>query len=156
MSNELIQALVDIEQERGIPKAALIDAIKVALNTAYKKNFGAGLNVSVDFNEITGEVSVHSQKKVTAEVKDPRVEISLEDARELYPDCKEEDLVYVEVTPANFGRIAAQTAKQVVIQKLREAEKPYLRGVFGKRRRDSHRYHSTCRKPDSFYKSGPY
>jgi N utilization substance protein A len=126
MSNELIQALVDIEQERGIPKAALIDAIKVALNTAYKKNFGAGLNVSVDFNEITGEVSVHSQKKVTAEVKDPRVEISLEDARELYPDCKEEDLVYVEVTPANFGRIAAQTAKQVVIQKLREAERSLI------------------------------
>ncbi|HQA49217.1 MAG: transcription termination factor NusA [Syntrophomonadaceae bacterium] len=126
MSNELIQALIDIEQERGIPKAALIDAIKVALNTAYKKNFGTGQNVSVEFNEITGEVSVYSQKKVVDEVEDPRLEISMEDARELYPDCKEEDLVYVEVTPTNFGRIAAQTAKQVVIQKLREAERSLI------------------------------
>ncbi len=126
MSNDLIQALIDIEKERGIPKDALIDAIKVALNTAYKKNFGTGLNVSVNFDEMTGEVSVHSQKRVVTEVKDPRVEISLDDARELYPDCKEEDLVYVEVTPTNFGRIAAQTAKQVVIQKLREAERSLI------------------------------
>lgn len=126
MSNELIQALIDIEKERGIPKDALIDAIKVALNTAYKKNFGTGLNVKVNFDDMTGEVSVHSQKRVVTEVKDPRVEISLEDAKELYPDCKEEDLVYVEVTPNNFGRIAAQTAKQVVIQKLREAERSLI------------------------------
>ncbi|MGB4702005.1 MAG: transcription termination factor NusA [Syntrophomonadaceae bacterium] len=126
MSNELIQALIEIEKERGIPKDALIDAIKVALNTAYKKNFGTGQNVKVDFNEITGEVSVHSQKRVVAEVKDPRLEISLEEARELYPDSKEDDLIYVEVTPTNFGRIAAQTAKQVVIQKLREAERSII------------------------------
>lgn len=126
MSNELIQALVDIEKERGIPKAALVEAIKTALNTAYKKNFGVGLSVSVEFNDITGDVRVFSQKKVVGEVKDARVEVALEDARELYPDCKEEDLVYVEVTPANFGRIAAQTAKQVVIQKLREAERSLI------------------------------
>ncbi len=126
MSNELIQALIEIEKERGIPKDALIDAIKVALNAAYKKNFGTGQNVKVDFNEITGEVSVHSQKRVVAEVKDPRLEISLEEARELYPDSKEDDLIYVEVTPTNFGRIAAQTAKQVVIQKLREAERSII------------------------------
>lgn len=126
MSNELIQALIDIEKERGIPKAALVDAIKTALNTAYKKNFGVGQNVSVEFNEISGEVRVYSQKQVLSEVGDPRLEISLEEAKKLYPECKEEDMVYVEATPSDFGRIAAQTAKQVVIQKLREAERSLI------------------------------
>ncbi|MGR6836115.1 transcription termination factor NusA [Syntrophomonas erecta] len=126
MSNELIQALIDIEKERGIPKAALVDAIKTALNTAYKKNFGVGQNVSVEFNEISGEVRVYSQKQVLSEVEDPRLEISLEEAQKLYPECKEEDMVYVEATPSDFGRIAAQTAKQVVIQKLREAERSLI------------------------------
>ncbi|MGS0746856.1 transcription termination factor NusA [Syntrophomonas erecta subsp. sporosyntropha] len=126
MSNELIQALIDIEKERGIPKAALVDAIKTALNTAYKKNFGVGQNVSVEFNEISGEVRVYSQKQVLSEVGDPRLEISLEEAQKLYPECKEEDMVYVEATPSDFGRIAAQTAKQVVIQKLREAERSLI------------------------------
>ena len=66
MSNELIQALSEIEKERGIPKVALVEAIKSALNTAYKKNFGTSQNVSVEFNEITGEVRVYSQKKVVS------------------------------------------------------------------------------------------
>ncbi|ABI68214.1 transcription termination factor NusA [Syntrophomonas wolfei] len=126
MSNDLVQALNDIEKERGIPKRALIEAIKSALSTAYKKNFGIAQNVSVEFNEINGEVKVFSQKKISDEVKDPRLEMSLEEAQELYPDCKVEDLVYVEATPSDFGRIAAQTAKQVVIQKLREAERSLI------------------------------
>lgn len=126
MSNELIQALSEIEKERGIPKVALVEAIKSALNTAYKKNFGTSQNVSVEFNEITGEVRVYSQKKVVSEVQDPRLEVGIEEARELYPDSQEEDMVYVEATPGNFGRIAAQTAKQVVIQKLREAERSMI------------------------------
>ncbi|SHG56893.1 NusA antitermination factor [Thermosyntropha lipolytica DSM 11003] len=126
MSSELIQALHEIERERGIPKSALIDAIKTALNTAYKKNFGTAQNVSVQFNEETGEVKVFSQKTIVENVKDYRLEISLEEARELYPNCKLGDMVYVEATPSNFGRIAAQTAKQVVIQKLREAERSII------------------------------
>ena len=126
MSNELIQALHEIEKERGIPKAALIEAIKAALNTAYKKNFGTTQNVSVEFNDLSGEVRVFSQKKVVDKVEDDRLEIEIAEARELYPDCKAEDMVYVEATPTNFGRIAAQTAKQVVIQKLREAERSLI------------------------------
>lgn len=126
MSNELIQALHEIEQERGIPKEALIEAIKAALNTAYKKNFGTTQNVSVEFNEISGDVKVFSQKKIVDKVIDPLTEIDMAEAKELYPDCEEEDMVYVEATPANFGRIAAQTAKQVVIQKLREAERSLI------------------------------
>jgi len=126
VSNELMQALIDIEKERGIPKEALIDAIKSALNTAYKKNFGVGQNASVEFNDVTGEVRVFSQKQVVQVVEDPRLQISLEESLELYPESKTDDMVYVEATPADFGRIAAQTAKQVVIQKLREAERSLI------------------------------
>jgi len=126
MSTELIQALNDIEKERGISKATLIEAIKTALNTAYKKNFGAARNVSVEFNEISGDVRVFSQKKVVNNVSDKRLEIPFEEAKELYPDCNLEDMVYVEATPSDFGRIAAQTAKQVVIQKVREAERSLI------------------------------
>lgn len=126
MANDLIQALIEIEKERGIPKLALIDAIKSALNTAYKKNFGTSQNVSVEFNDITGEVKVFSQKTIVETVTDSRIEISAEEAKDLYPDCQTGDLVYVEATPGNFGRIAAQTAKQVVIQKLREAERSLI------------------------------
>lgn len=126
MSSELIKALNEIEKERGIPQDALIDAIKTALNTAYRKNFGTTQNVSVDFNEITGEVQVFSQKRVVEVVEDARQEIGLPEATELYPDCKVEDMIYVEATPGDFGRIAAQTAKQVVMQKLREAERSLI------------------------------
>ncbi|MBC7075063.1 MAG: transcription termination/antitermination protein NusA [Syntrophomonadaceae bacterium] len=126
MSYDLIQALSDIEKERGIPKSVLVEAIKSALNTAYKKNFGTAQNVSVEFNEETGEVKVFAKKKVIDKVNDPRLEISCGEAREIYPDCQKEDIICVEVTPSNFGRIAAQTAKQVVIQKLREAERSLI------------------------------
>jgi len=126
MSSELIKALNEIEKERGIPQVALIDAIKTALNTAYRKNFGTTQNVSVEFNDITGEVQVFSQKMVVDRVEDARQEILLEEAKDLYPECKIEDMVYVEATPNAFGRIAAQTAKQVVMQKLREAERSLI------------------------------
>lgn len=133
MSNELVQALNEIERERGIPKEALIEAIKSALNTAYKKNFGVAQNVSVEFDERSGDVHVYSQKKVVDEVEDPRLEITLPEAQEMYPECRVEDMVYVEATPTNFGRIAAQTAKQVVIQKLREAERTLIYQEFRER-----------------------
>lgn len=133
MSNELIQALVEIEKERGIPKQALVEAIKSALNTAYKKNFGITQNISVEMNDITGDVQIYAQKKVVTDVKDERLEVSLEEAREIYPDCNLDDGVFMEVTPSNFGRIAAQTAKQVVIQKLREAERSIIFEEFSER-----------------------
>lgn len=97
MSSELMQALNEIEKDRGIPKDALIDAIKSALNTAYKKNFGIAQSVNVHIDELSGEVKVFSQKKVVDEVSDERLEISIDEARELYPDCSQEDLVYVEI-----------------------------------------------------------
>lgn len=133
MSHELILALRELEKERGIPQKALIEAIKSALNTAYKKNFGTSQNVSVELNEITGEVQVYAQKRVCTEVKDSCVEILLDEARELDPTAAEDSMVNVEITPSNFGRIAAQTAKQVVVQKLREAERSLIFEEFSER-----------------------
>lgn len=133
MSNELMQALNDLEKERGIPKLALIDAIRTALNTAYKKNYGTSQNVSVDLNESTGAVQVYAQKKVAGEVKDSCQEISLEEAQEVDPDVNLDDIINIEITPSNFGRIAAQTAKQVIVQKLREAERSMIFEEFSER-----------------------
>ncbi len=126
MSNELMQALNDLEKERGIPKTALIEAIRIALNTAYKKNFGTSQNVNVEMNEITGVVQVYSQKQIVDEVKDKSAEISLEEALQIDPEAQLDDIINIEITPSNFGRIAAQTAKQVVVQKLREAERSMI------------------------------
>jgi len=133
MSHDLILALRELEKERGIPQEALIEAIKSALNTAYKKNFGTSQNVRVELNQITGEVQVYAQKRVTEKVTDQCMEIGLEEAVEIDPSVIEDTLVDVEVTPSDFGRIAAQTAKQVVVQKLREAERSLIYEEFSER-----------------------
>ncbi|KXS40742.1 NusA antitermination factor [Candidatus Frackibacter sp. WG12] len=123
MNVELIRALEDIEKDKGIPKERLLQAIRAALESAYKKNFGSKQNVEIEIEENTGEVNVYSNKQVVEEVTDPNLEISLTEAQKINPDYELEDVVGIEVTPSNFGRIAAQTAKQVVIQRIREAER---------------------------------
>jgi N utilization substance protein A len=133
MSGELIQALVELEKERGIPKEVLIDAIESALKTAYKKNFGSSQNVEVQMNSETGDVKVFSRKIVAEEVSDVKTEISLEEARLIDSGVQMGDEIEVEVTPSNFGRIAAQTAKQVVIQRLREAERNVIYDEYSSR-----------------------
>jgi N utilization substance protein A len=133
MSGELIQALVELEKERGIPKEVLIDAIESALKTAYKKNFGSSQNVEVQMNSETGDVKVFSRKTVAEEVSDVKTEISLEEARLIDSGVQMGDEIEVEVTPSNFGRIAAQTAKQVVIQRLREAERNVIYDEYSSR-----------------------
>jgi len=133
MSSELIQALGEIEKERGIPKEILVEAIESALKTAYKKNFGSLQNVSVRMDMNSGEVKVYAKKTVVESVKDERLEVSLAEARELDPDINIGSDIEVEVTPTDFGRIAAQTAKQVVIQRLREAERSIVFNEFSNR-----------------------
>ncbi|NLW44700.1 MAG: transcription termination/antitermination protein NusA [Syntrophomonadaceae bacterium] len=133
MSGELIQALVELEKERGIPKEVLIDAIESALKTAYKKNFGSSQNVEVHMDSETGDVRVLSRKTVAQEVSDVKTEISLEEARLIDSSVQMGDEIEVEVTPSNFGRIAAQTAKQVVIQRLREAERNVIYDEYSSR-----------------------
>ncbi|NLB19231.1 MAG: transcription termination/antitermination protein NusA, partial [Syntrophomonadaceae bacterium] len=123
MSAELIQALEELEKERGIPKDVLIDAIESALRTAYKKNFGSNQNVEVQMDGDTGVFTVFCRKTAIEDVLDDKIEISREHAQDINADAQIGDEVEIEVTPGNFGRIAAQTAKQVVIQRLREAER---------------------------------
>jgi N utilization substance protein A len=138
MNLELIGALTELEKERGISKELLLDAIETAIVSAYKKNYGASSSssVRVEFNQHTGDIRVYSRRVVVDEVEDETVEISLEEARELDVNYELGDVVEREVTPADFGRIAAQTAKQVVIQKIREAERSIVYDVYSNREGD--------------------
>ncbi|MCI8805556.1 MAG: transcription termination/antitermination protein NusA [Clostridiales bacterium] len=125
-SAELIEALNSIEKEKGIDKEIIFEAIENSLISACKKNFGTSQNIKVDINRETGDVKVYAQKEIVEDVYDAFLEISLEDAREIDPAYEYGDIVDIEVTPKNFGRISAQTAKQVVVQKFREAEREKL------------------------------
>lgn len=123
MSSDLLDALTALEEQKGISRDVLIEAIEAALVTAYKRNFNQAQNVRVDLNLDKGSIRVFSRKDVVEEVEDDRLQISLEDAKAINPAYQLEDVVEQEVTPRNFGRIAAQTAKQVVTQRVREAER---------------------------------
>ncbi|MGE6487994.1 transcription termination factor NusA [Paenisporosarcina sp. NPDC076898] len=123
MANELLDALIALEKQKGISRDVLIEAIEAALVTAYKRNFNQAQNVRVDLNLDNGSMKVYSRKDVMEEVLDDRLHISLEDAKQVNPAFELGDIVEQEVTPRNFGRIAAQTAKQVVTQRVREAER---------------------------------
>ena len=136
MSAELIHALEQLEKERGIHKDILIEAIEQALISAYKKNFGTNQNVEVNIERSTGEIRVYALKTIVDEVMDPAEEMSLEQAKRFGADFEIGDMVEVEVTPRKFGRIAAQTAKQVVMQRIREAEREIVFGEFASREED--------------------
>lgn len=123
MNVEFIEALEQIQKDKGISKEILIDALEAALISSYKRNFGSAQNVRVEINRDTGEVHVYSQKKVVENLEDELLEISLDEARGIDRNYEIDDIVEREVTPRNFGRIAAQTAKQVVVQRIREAER---------------------------------
>ncbi len=123
MSAEFIYALDQLQSEKGIEKTVLLEAIESALVSAYKRNFGSTQNVRVNIDSETGDVRVFALKKVTASPEIENEEISVEDARRLNPEYDEGDVAEIEVTPRKFGRIAAQTAKQVIMQKIREAER---------------------------------
>ncbi|MGI6238992.1 MAG: transcription termination factor NusA [Christensenellales bacterium] len=122
-SGEFISALDALARERRINKEVLFSAIETALISAYKKNYGKTANVRASIDRVTGDVEVLSRKTVAGEVEDPLCEMSVEEARTINERYEIGDLVEVPVTPRNFGRIAAQTAKQVVVQHIREAER---------------------------------
>lgn len=136
MNNDFMDALADIEREKGIGKDILIDAIEAALISGYKRNFNSVQNVRVDINRTTGAVRVFARKTVVEDILDPRLEISLEAAQEINPGYQVDDIVEIEVTPRDFGRIAAQTAKQVVTQRIREAERGLIYNEFVDREED--------------------
>ncbi|KXG76927.1 hypothetical protein AN618_14100 [Fervidicola ferrireducens] len=136
MNIEFIEALDQIEKEKGISKEILLEAIEAALVSAYKKNYGTAQNVKINIDRATGEVKVFSQKTVKEEVKDPLLEISLVEAKKINPLVKIGDIISIEVTPQKFGRIAAQTAKQVVMQRIKEAERNIIYEEFAGRETD--------------------
>ena len=126
MSKEVLEAFDVLEKTKGIKKDVIVEAMKAALAAAYKKNYGQAENVEIDFNDRTGDFKVMSVKTVVDEVQDPRVEVSLEDATAINRAYEVGDTIKFEVTPKNFGRTAAATAKQVVMQRLREAENAHI------------------------------
>ncbi|MFK3586860.1 transcription termination factor NusA [Lactobacillus sp. 23-2] len=126
MSKEMLEAFDVLEKTKGIKKDVIVEAMKAALAAAYKKNYGQAENVEIDFNDRTGDFKVMSIKTVVDEVQDPRVEVSLEDATAINRAYEVGDTIKFEVTPKNFGRTAAATAKQVVMQRLREAENAHI------------------------------
>ncbi|HEX9061973.1 MAG TPA: transcription termination factor NusA [Clostridia bacterium] len=136
MSADLLHALEQLEKEKGVNKEILIEAIEAALISAYKRNFGVSQNVKVLIDRDNGDFRVFALKRVTSDPKNDLLDISLEDARQIDKKFEEEDVVEIEVTPRTFGRIAAQTAKQVVVQRIREAERGIIFDEFSNKEGD--------------------
>lgn len=134
--NELVIAIKDLCLEKGLDETIIFDALEAALVAAYKKNYYKGKNddpnVLVSIDRATGDIKVYAQKTVVELVDDLREDISLEDARKISGDYNLGDIANIEVTPGDFGRMSAMTAKQVVMQRIREAE----RGLIASDRED--------------------
>jgi N utilization substance protein A len=133
---EFLETLRELSRERGIDEEFLFEAIEAALITAYKRNFGSAQNVRVTLSRDTGTYHVYAVKTVVEDVADEITEISLAQARTIRPEYEVGDVIEIEVTPANFGRVAAQTAKQVVVQRIREAERGMIYEEFQSRESD--------------------
>ena len=135
-NRELIDALNQIEKEKDISKDVLLEALENSLVAACKNNFGRADNIKVDIDRETGEVNVYAMKEVVETVTDPLLQVSLAQAK--MKDAKVDigDVVAIEVTPKNFGRIAAQKAKQVVVQKIREEERKVLYTQYSSKEKD--------------------
>jgi NusA N-terminal domain. len=123
MKSDFYAAIAQIASERGIPKEAIIEVMEKALVSAYRRLLGPNppaVEVVVKLDPISGVARVYAEKQVVDEVYDERFEIDLESARRIKPDAQIGEAVLVETTPRDFGRIAAQTAKQVVLQGIKE------------------------------------
>lgn len=140
MNQEFIGALKEIVKDKGISEDLLFVTIEDALVAAYKKNYAgptsSAQNVKVTIDRENGEIHVYSQKIVVEEVFDEVTEIGLEEAREIKPTYDLDDVVDFEVTPKNFGRVAAQLAKGVVTQRIREAERNIIYGEYKEKEYD--------------------
>jgi N utilization substance protein A len=123
MKSEFLTAITQLSAEKNLPAEAVFQAVEAALASAFKKDNLAASNVVVRIDPNTGAMHVYTRKEVVEEPEDPRIELSVEEARRYKPDAKLGDAIDFETTPHNAGRIAAQTAKQVVLQRLREAER---------------------------------
>ncbi len=123
MSKALIAGINQVAVDKDLDNEVIFDAIEAALISAYKRNYGSVANVTADVDRVTGEMKVFAEKEVVEDILNPNTEILLDDARSTKPSTELGDVVLVQNTPDNFGRIAAQTAKQVILQRIREAER---------------------------------
>jgi len=123
MNLDFIEAVEALEREKHMSKDMLIEAIESALVSAYKKNYGTSQNVRVNIDRETGDIDVFMRRDIVEEVEDEFSQCSLEEAQEIDPEYELGDVIEYRVTPKDFGRIAAQTAKQVVVQRIRETER---------------------------------
>ena len=135
-NRELIEALNQLEKEKDIKKEVILEALENSLVAACKNNFGRADNIKVNIDRETGVVNVYAMKQVVEQVTDPVTQISLAEARKKDVTLNVGDTVNIEVTPKNFGRIAAQKAKQVVVQKIREEERKVLYEQYVTKERD--------------------
>lgn len=120
---ELIDALNQIYSEKGITKEYMLDSLKMALEAAYKKNYNTAEDIVVDLDEQRDTLKIYAVKTVVDEVTDKNAQILLDDAKKINPDINIDEQIKIEVTPRNFGRIAAAAGKQIIVQRLREAER---------------------------------
>jgi len=127
MNKELLLVIEQIGREKGIKPEVLFEALESALLSASKRTMGAGENVRLTLDRKTGAIRVFAEKKVVETVTDPKLEATVAEARRVKPDAQLDDIVEVDLEPREFGRIAAQTAKQVILQRVREAER---QGIF--------------------------
>lgn len=124
MNKDILSALSELEKEKGIRQDVVLEAIKAALESGYKKNFSKSNNFSIDIDEKNGEYKLFADKTVVENVENKNQEITLDEAREINSKYELGDIVKIEIKPKkDFGRIAAQTARQVILQKIREAER---------------------------------
>ena len=123
MSKGLIVEIKQVAADKGLDNEVIFSAIEAALTSAYKRNYGSVANVTAEVNRGTGEMAVFAEKEVVEDILNPNTEILLDSAKTLEPSAELGDVVLVQSTPANFGRIAAQAAKQVILQRIREAER---------------------------------
>jgi N utilization substance protein A len=135
---DMIEALNKLEKEKGISKEKLLETLESSMLVACEKEFGNAENIQINIDRETGAVKVYANKTIVEEVMDPALELTLEEAKKYHPRKKYSigDQVLVEVTPMNFGRIATQKAKQVVIQRIREEERKAIYDQFYDKSRD--------------------
>src|SRR5690554_4074834 len=119
MNKDILSALSELEKEKGIKQDVVLEAIRSALESGYKKNFGKSSNFTIEIDNITGAYKLYAHKEVVENVENKNLEISLEEALEIDSKYKIGDVVKIEIKPKkDFGRIAAQTARQVILQKI--------------------------------------
>ena len=134
-SQEMVLAMAELEKENGMEEGSLLESIETALVIAYKKDYDSTAdNVKVVMDKDTGNFHVYVEKEIVEEVEDTNTQILLEDAKKISKKLKVGDIAQIEIMPKNFGRIAAQTAKQVIMQKIREASREYLYNEFSDRK----------------------